>query len=60
MLAQEAAAAQAQAASSAPLIPLLPETGEDRRRASLVKFKRKIPDGELPLFGNTAASDRQH
>jgi coiled-coil domain-containing protein 130 len=41
---EETAAAAAQASSITPLIPLLPETGEDQKRAALVKFKRKIPD----------------
>ncbi len=41
---QEQAAAAAQASSATPLIPLLPETGEDSRRAALVKFKRKLPN----------------
>eukprot|EP01047_Picozoa_sp_COSAG01_P038825 COSAG01_NODE_3170_length_6472_cov_2.238820_4_plen_313_part_00 len=41
---REAEAAATQARSAAPLIPLLQETGEDRRRASLVKFKRRVPD----------------
>ena len=43
-LLQETAAAAAQASSATPLIPLLPETGEDQRRAALVKFKRKLPN----------------
>ena len=40
----ETAAAAVQASSMTPLIPLLPETGEDRRRAALVQFKRKLPN----------------
>lgn len=41
---QEQAAAAAQASSATPLVPLLPETGEDQHRAALVKFKRKLPN----------------
>lgn len=40
----ETAAAAAQASSTTPLIPLLPETGEDQRRAALVQFKLKLPN----------------
>ena len=53
--AQEAAAAAAQAQSAAPLVPLLPETGEDERRARLVQFKRKRPNGP-PVRRSESAS----
>ncbi len=58
---QEQAAAAAQASSATPLIPLLPETGEDSRRAALVKFKikKRVALKAGSIFGVRSAAEQK-